>query len=261
MIKLGKTLIHSNAIIDPSAKLGDGISVGPFAIIEKNTEIGQNVEIASHVVVKEGTILGNNCRIFSGAILGEIPQDLKFGGEKTLLEIGDNTTIREYCTLNRGTNARGKTSIGKDCLIMAYVHVGHDCDIADNVILANGISLGGHVEIGYHAAIGGHTPVHQFCRVGDHAFVGGAYRVVQDIPPYILASGEPMAFAGINAIGLRRRGFDRETRSLIKKAYTRIYRSDQNVTQALKSIRAEMELTDELNNIITFIEKSDRGII
>ncbi|NOZ07804.1 MAG: acyl-ACP--UDP-N-acetylglucosamine O-acyltransferase [FCB group bacterium] len=254
-------MIHATAIIDPSAKLGHGTSVGPFTIIEKNTKIGDNCQIASHVVIKEGTILGDNCRVFQGAILGEIPQDLKFGGEMTTLEIGDNTTLREYCTLNRGTNARGKTTIGKDCLIMAYVHVGHDCDIDDKVILANGISLGGHVEIGYHVSIGGHTPVHQFCRIGEHAFVGGAYRVVQDIPPYILASGEPMEYAGINAIGLRRRGFDKDTRTQIKRAYARIYRSDLNVTQALKEIRAEMEMTPELIKIITFIEKSDRGII
>lgn len=254
-------MINATAIIDPSAELGHGISVGPFTVIEKNTKIGNNVEIASHVVIKEGTTLGDNCRVFQGAILGEIPQDLKFGGEMTTLEIGSNTTLREYCTLNRGTNARGKTTIGDDCLIMAYVHVGHDCDVGEKVILANGISLGGHVEIGYHVSIGGHTPVHQFCRIGEHAFVGGAYRVVQDIPPYILASGEPMEYAGINAIGLRRRGFDKETRNLIKKAYARIYRSGLNVTQALKEIRTEMEMTPELNKIITFIEKSDRGII
>lgn len=254
-------MINATAIIDPSAELGHGISVGPFTVIEKNTKIGNNVEIASHVVIKEGTTLGDNCRVFQGAILGEIPQDLKFGGEMTTLEIGSNTTLREYCTLNRGTNARGKTTIGDDCLIMAYVHVGHDCDVGEKVILANGISLGGHVEIGYHVSIGGHTPVHQFCRIGEHAFVGGAYRVVQDIPPYILASGEPMEYAGINAIGLRRRGFDKETRNLIKKVYARIYRSGLNVTQALKEIRTEMEMTPELNKIITFIEKSDRGII
>ncbi len=254
-------MINATAIIDPSAELGHGISVGPFTVIEKNTKIGNNVEIASHVVIKEGTTLGDNCRVFQGAILGEIPQDLKFGGERTTLEIGSNTTLREYCTLNRGTNARGRTTIGEDCLIMAYVHVGHDCDVGDKVILANGISLGGHVEIGYHVSIGGHTPVHQFCRIGEHAFVGGAYRVVQDIPPYILASGEPMEYAGINAIGLRRRGFDKDTRNQIKRAYARIYRSGLNVTQALKEIRTEMEMTPELNKIITFIEKSDRGII
>ncbi|MBC8478880.1 MAG: acyl-ACP--UDP-N-acetylglucosamine O-acyltransferase [FCB group bacterium] len=254
-------MIHPTALVDPKAQLGTNVQVGPFSIIEEDTIIGDNSLIAANAVIKSGSRIGNNCRIYQGAVLAEVPQDLKFGGEKTLLEIGDDTTIREYCTLNRGTSAHGKTTIGRECLLMAYVHVGHDCIISDKVILANSISLGGHVEIGYHATIGGHTPIHQFCCVGDHAFVGGAYRVVQDIPPYILATGEPMRYAGINAVGLRRRGFEQETRNHIKRAYRRIYRSGLNITQAIQSIKDELEITPEIQNIISFIEKSDRGIV
>jgi len=190
-----------------------------------------------------------------------LPQDLKFDGEKTELVIGDRTRVREYCTLNRGTSAHGKTEIGSDVLIMAYVHVGHDCIIGDNVILANSISLGGHVEIGYHATIGGLTPVHQFCKIGEHAFVGGAYRVVQDVPPYILATGEPMKYAGLNNVGLRRRGFSQEQRATIKKVYHKIFRSKMNVSQALEWIKNEMEQTTEVQKIIHFIETSSRGLI
>ena len=237
------------------------MSIGPFSIVEEDCIIGDGTVIHEHVSIKAHSRIGKECQIFQGSVVAGIPQDLKFGGEKTIISIGDRTRIREYCTLNRGTVAHGKTEIGSDVLIMAYVHVGHDCIIGDKVILANTISLGGHVEIGYHATIGGLTPVHQFCKIGEHALVGGAYRVVQDIPPYILATGEPMKYAGLNIVGLRRRGFSVEQRSNIKKVYSKIFRSKMNISQALGWIKNEMELTPEVQRIIHFIESSERGII
>ncbi len=252
---------HPTAIIDKTAQLGKNVDVGPFSVIEENVIIGDNTKISSHVSVKANTVIGDDCNIYQHAILGEIPQDLKFGGEKTFLEIGDRTTVRECCTLNRGTTDRGKTSIGSDVLLMAYVHIAHDCIIGDRVILANTVQLGGHVTLGYHVTVGGMTPIHQFCKVGDHAFVGGAYRVVQDVPPYILVSGEPLRYGGTNVIGLRRRGFSQETRSLIKKAYRYIYRSGLNFSQAIESIKTELEQTSEIQNILNFIENSERGLV
>ena len=193
--------------------------------------------------------------------MGEVPQDLKFEGEKTKLLIGDNTTIREFCTLNRGTKDSGETVIGSNCLLMAYVHVAHDCIIGNNTILANGVQLGGHVEIGNNITIGGMTPVHQFCKIGDFAFIGGGLRIVQDIPPFILAMGEPLKFSGLNTIGLRRNNFSSELRSNIKKAYSLIYKSDMNRTQAIASIERSFKNIPEIDQIINFINSSSRGLI
>ncbi len=253
--------IHPTAIIHDETKIGNNVSIGPFCIIDKNVEIGDNTEIHASVSVKEFTRIGKDCKIFQGAVIGEIPQDLKFGGEDSLLEIGDRTTIRECCTLNRGTKDRGKTLIGSDCLLMAYVHVAHDCFVGDKTILANGVQLAGHVTIGHNVTIGGMTPVHQFCNVGDHAFVGGGYRVVQDLPPYILATGEPLKYAGVNSVGLRRRGFSTESRTLIKRAYRQLFQSKLNVSQAVETIKKEIEITPEIQNILAFIENSSRGLI
>ena len=223
--------------------------------------IGDGTHIKSSAVIKSGARIGKDCRIFQSSVISEIPQDLKFGGENTLLEIGDRTTVREFCTLNRGTSELGKSSIGSDCLLMAYVHVAHDCLVGNKTILANGVQLAGHVKIGHHVTIGGMTPVHQFCKIGDHSFVGGGYRVVQDIPPYILAIGEPLKFAGVNNVGLRRRGFKASIRSNIKKAYKKIFHSSMNTTQAIQSIKSELEQAEEIKKIIDFIAKSDRGLI
>ena len=218
-----KTNISSAALIDPSAKLGKNIYVGPFAIIEKNVIIGDGTWIDAHAHIKPFTTVGKDCKIFHGAVVGEIPQDLKFEGEKSELIIGDSTIIREFCTLNRGTKDKGKSEIGNNCLLMAYVHIAHDCLIGDHSILANGVQLGGHVEIGKNVTIGGMTPVHQFCKIGDYSFIGGGLRIVQDVPPYILAMGEPLQFSGLNSIGLRRKNFSTETRKQIKQAYQYIY--------------------------------------
>ncbi len=255
------TGIHPTALISDSANLGKNVSVGPFSVIEDNVMIGDNTEIHAGVLVRPHTDIGQDCQIFTGAVLGEVPQDLKFEGEKTFLEIGSRTVIREYCTLNRGTSASGKTSIGNDVLLMAYVHVGHDCVVQDKVIIANACSLGGHVEVGYHAAVGGHCGVHQFCKIGDHAFIGGGFRIVQDVPPFILALGEPLKYGGLNVVGLRRRGFDSETRSIIKQAYKLIFRSGLNLTQAVKEIQSEFKPIPEIDKILDFAAASDRGLI
>ncbi len=253
--------IHDTAIINSSAIIHDDVEIAPFCIIDENVEIGSGTKIMPYVHVLPYTTIGKNNTIFQGSTIGGLPQDLKFSNEKTSLIIGNNNTIREYCTNNRGTEASGQTVIGDDCLFMAYVHIAHDCIIEDKVILANGVQLGGHSEIHYHATVGGITPVHQFCKVGQHAFVGGGRLVLQDVPPFILANGEPLQYAGINSIGLIRRNFDSETRGLIKKVYKLLYRSNSNVSQALIKIKNEIEIKDEIKTIIDFIENSDRGLI
>ena len=256
MIKIDKT-----SIIDPNAEIADNVIIGPYCIIEKNVKIGEGTIIKPYVNIKSNTTIGKNNTIYQNSVLGENPQDLKFKGEETFLIIGDNNTIRECCTLNRGTDYAYKTIIGNDCLLMAYAHVAHDCIVKDKVILANGVQLGGHVEVGYHATVGGMSPVHQFCKIGEHAFIGGRRLVLQDIPPYILATGEPVQYSGINSIGLRRRNFDSDQRSLIKKAYKLIYRSKLNTTDAISNIKENLEQTKEIKNIVKFVENSERGII
>lgn len=252
---------HKTALINNNAKIGKNVTIGPYSIIDDNVIIGDNSVVYPYVHIKSNTIIGKNNKIFQGSVLGEDPQDLKYSGEKTFLEIGDNNTIRENCTLNKGTSHANKTIIGSNCLLMAYVHVAHDCIIDDKVILANGVQLGGHVEIGYHVTVGGMTPVHQFCKVGEHAFIGGGRIALQDIPPYILATGEPLQYAGINSVGLRRRKFSIDVRNNIKKAYKFIYKSNLNVKQAIEAIKENLKLTDEINKILVFLKDSDRGLI
>ena len=258
-------LISTASIVHPTAQLGSNVSIGPFSIIEHDVIIGNDTCIDAHAHIKPYTTMGKECKIFHGAVVGEIPQDQKFAGEKSQLIIGDATTIREFCTLNRGTKETGKTIIGSHCLLMAYVHVAHDCSIGNHNILANAVQLGGHVKIGNHVTIGGMTPVHQFCKVGDYSFIGGGYRIVQDIPPYILAMDEPLKYSGLNVIGLRRKNFSTAVRNNLKRAYQLIYQSNLNRSQAVKQIKAEFNSipnsTSEINNIIEFIENSDRGLI
>ena len=253
--------IHKTSIVHTKAELADNVIIGPYCIIEKNVVINEGTVIKPYVQIKSNTLIGKNNTIFQGSVIGEVPQDLKYKGEETFLEIGDNNTIREFCTLNKGTDYAYKTIIGSNCLLMAYTHVAHDCIVGNKVILANGVQLGGHVEIGYHATVGGMTPVHQFCKVGKHAFVGGGRLVLQDVPPYILATGEPLQYSGINSIGLRRRDFDTGTRSLIKKAYKLIYKSNLNTKDAISSIKDNFKLTEEIKEIVNFIDNSERGII
>ena len=255
-------LIHQTALVASSAKIGSNVEIGPFSIVEDNTEIGENTKIASHVLIAYGTRLGNECKVHKGAVVGSIPQDLKFMDEDSTLVIGDRTVIREFCTLNRGTEGGGfVTHVGQDCLLMAYVHVAHDCQIGNNVILANGVNMAGHVIIEDCVGISGLTVIHQFVRIGCHSYIGGGSRVSQDVPPYILTTGEPLGYYGLNSIGLRRRGFKRAQLANLKRAYQFIYRTKLNLTQAVDAVKSELEATEEIAVVLNFIEKSERGLI
>jgi UDP-N-acetylglucosamine acyltransferase len=255
------TNIHSTAVVDKNAHIGDNVTIGAFSIIEADVVIGDGSEIASHVLIADGARIGRECRIHKGAVVATLPQDLKFGGEKTTFELGDNCVVREFCTLNRGTTAHNRSVVGKNCLLMAYAHVAHDCTVGDNVILANLVQLGGHVEIEDYAIIGGGTSVHQFCHVGAHTMVAGGYRCVQDVPPYIMVAGEPLRFGGLNSVGMKRRGFTPEQMSQLKRVYRLIYRSRLNLTQAIERIKEEVEQTEVVQNVLRFIERSERGLI
>jgi UDP-N-acetylglucosamine acyltransferase len=255
------TDIHPSAVIDPSVELGKDVLIGPYAVLGPNVIIGDGTRIGAHVVIERDTVLGRACDVHSCAVLGGDPQDLKYEGEFTQLVIGDRTTIREFATLNRGTSARGRTEIGSDCLIMAYVHIAHDCVIGDRVIIANAVNMGGHVEIEEYAAVGGMTSIHQFVRIGTHAFVGGASRVPKDVPPYVRASGAPLKLYGLNSVGLQRRGFSDEVRRDLKRAYRLFFNSALNVTQALEQARLDiLDPQPEVERFLAFIEASGRGI-
>ncbi|MBU1708049.1 acyl-ACP--UDP-N-acetylglucosamine O-acyltransferase [bacterium] len=253
--------IHPNAIVHPEAQIGEGTQIDAFAIIEENVTVGSGCRIGSCSRLKSGTRLGKDVIIAHGAVLGSEPQDLKFAGEKTELFVGDRSNIREFCTLNRGTGEGGQTRIGKDCLLMTYVHVAHDCILGDNVILANSVNMAGHVVIEDFVIVGGVVPIHQFVRIGCHAMVGGGFRVPKDVTPYILAGGEPLSFSGLNSVGLRRRGFSNETRRALQQAYRILYRSGLNVKDALLKIEAECEQTPEVKHLVAFIRESKRGIL
>ena len=263
MLDTGEALwtgIHPRAIVHDDAQLGPDVSVGPNAIIGPGVVIGSGSSIGSNVLIERDTVLGEECVIHHGAVLGTDPQDLKFEGERAQLLVGDRTVIREYATLNRGTRAAGRTVVGSDCLLMAYSHVAHDCVLGDHVILSNSVNMGGHVEIGDWAIVGGITPIHQFVRIGAHAFVGGASRVAKDVAPYVRAAGNPLVMAGLNTVGLRRRGFDEETRAALKQAYRLFFQSELNVSQALAKAREELPDRPEIDVFLTFIEESERGI-
>jgi len=253
--------IHHTAVVDASAKIGKGVMIGPHTIVEGNVEIGDGTRIDSQAKITYGARIGKDCHIFHGAVISEIPQDLKFHGEDSITIIGDRTIIREYATIHRGTKERKKTQVGSDCLLMAYSHVAHDCFVGDHVILANSVQLGGHVTVDDWAYIGGMAGVHQFTRIGEHSFIGGGFRCIQDVPPYILVSGEPLKYSGLNVVGLRRRGFTNETINLLKEVYRLIYRSGFNISQALEQIALGFEPTAEIEKIVSFIQQSKRGIV
>jgi len=255
------TSIDSRAVVGPKARLGEHVFVGPFSIIEDDVAIGEGTHIASNVLIASGTRIGKECRVHHGAVLGTVPQDLKFLGEETTLEIGDHTTIREYATLNRGTHDRWKTTVGSHCLIMAYAHIAHDCDIGNHVILANSVNMAGHVVIEEYAIVGGVTPIHQFVCIGRHSMIGGGYRVPKDVPPYVLAGQEPLVFQGLNTVGLRRRNFLPEIIAILENVYRILYQSHLNVTQAVERIKAEAPQTTEVQHVLDFIAASKRGII
>ena len=253
--------IHPTAIIHKEANLADDVEVGPFSIINEGAVIGTGTQINSHVLIDTRTIIGENCKIHHGAVLGTLPQDLKFEGEKTHLTIGDETVIREYATLNRGTSYRKKTVVGKNCFIMAYAHIAHDCLLGDHVILANSVNLAGHIEIGDYAIIGGVVPVHQFVKIGAHSIVGGGFRVQKDVCPYALVAGYPLKTVGLNRIGLQRRGFPEKTIQILERTFRILFKSKLNTSQAIEKIKTEVEFIPEVQTILDFIEKSERGII
>lgn len=254
-------MIHKNTDIHTKASLGKKVSVGAFTTIDKNVEVGSGTWIGPHVTIMEGVKIGRNCKIFPGAVLGAIPQDLKYEGEDSTLEIGDNVTIREYCTLNRGTRANYKTKIGDNSLLMAYVHVAHDCIIGHNSILANNVNLAGHVEVGKYVILGGLVAVHQFVKIGDHSMVGGGSLVRKDIPPFVKAAREPLSYVGVNSIGLRRRGFSNRQVNHIQDIYRILFVKGNNTRQAVGIIEATIDATPEREKILKFITDADRGIM
>lgn len=257
-----RKLIDSRAVIDPTAELEEGVSVGPFSVIGADVHIGKGTTIGPHVVIKGPTSLGRENRIYQFASVGEDPQDKKYAGEPTRLEIGDRNVIRECATLHRGTlQDQGITRIGSDNLFMAYIHVAHDCVIGDNVIMANGASLGGHVQIGNWAILGGFTMVHQFGRVGAHSFCGMGSAVNMDLPPFVTVSGQPAKPHGINSEGLKRRDFSAEEIKQIKRAYKLIYKSGMRLEAAREAIGAMLEETPALQVLYDFLEESGRGIL
>jgi UDP-N-acetylglucosamine acyltransferase len=256
-----KSTISPNAVVSPNAVIGSGVNIGHFSIIEDGVTLCPNVEIQSSAIIHKGTTLGKGVRVFHAAVIGSEPHDLKFRGERTTTEVGENTVIREFCTISRGTAARGKTVIGSNCYLMAYVHVPHDSIIGNNVIMANAINMGGHVVIGDWAIIGGLVGIHQFVHIGAHSFIAFSSRVTQDVPPYILAGGYPLNYKGLNLVGLKRRGFSDEQLRHIKQAYNYIYGSTHNISDAIKAVKDSVPMTEEVKNIITFIEQSERGII
>ena len=249
------------AYVHPQAKVARNVVVEPFTTINNDVEIGSGTWIGSNVTIMEGARIGKNCRIFPGAVISAIPQDLKFEGEDSLTIIGDNTTVRECVTINRGTSASGKTQIGNNCLIMATAHIAHDCVLGDNSIVVNGVALAGHVIIGKYAIIGGLAAVHQFIHIGDHAMISGGSLVRKDVPPYTKAAKEPLSYVGINSIGLRRRGFTSAKITEIQNIYRILYQKNYNTSQALEIIEAEMEATPERDEITLFIRNSQRGIM
>lgn len=257
---IGTGLVHPTAIIDPSAILEEGVRVGPGTIVGPDVHVGAGSELGAHVLIEQKTTLGEQCRIHHGAVLGTDPQHLKFEGEETWLRIGNRTQVREYATLNRGTAWSGETVVGDDCLIMAYAHVAHDCHLGDHVILTNATQLAGHVQVGDWAILSGLVAVHQFVRIGRHALIGGLSRVSQDVVPFSRVSGNPPKIFGINSLGLDRRGFSREVRSSLKKAFRTLFHSDLNLSQALVRVREDMVMEGEVEELITFIEASRRGV-
>lgn len=249
------------SVIHPKAKIAQNVTIEPFVTIGANVEVGAGTWIGANVTIMEGVKIGKNCKIFPGAVVGAIPQDLKFRGEQSMIEIGNNVTIREYCTLNRGTKANDKTIIADDCLLMAYVHVAHDCILGKGVVLANNVNLAGHISIGAYTTLGGLTAVHQFVKIGSYCMVGGGSLVRKDIPPFIKAAREPLSYVGINSIGLRRNNFTIDQIHQIQDIYRYLFVKGLNTSQAVTKIKKNIPKSTERKIILHFIKQSERGII
>ncbi len=252
---------RNNVFIHKSSIIGKNTKIDPFSYIGENVEIGDNCWIANNVTLYPGSRIGNNVKIFPGVVISSTPQDLKFGGEKTTVEIDDDTTIREFVTISRGTNDRLKTSIGKNCLIMAYSHVAHDCIVHDNCVIVNNVQIGGHVVIDNFAIVGGGTLIHQFSKIGAHAMVAGGSLVRKDIPPFCKAGKEPLSFKGVNTVGLKRRNFNSERINQIQNIYRIIYLEGRNTSQAIDKIEKDIDDSKDKEMVLNFIKNSNRGII
>ncbi|MGL5226613.1 MAG: acyl-ACP--UDP-N-acetylglucosamine O-acyltransferase [Bacteroidales bacterium] len=249
------------AYIHPEAKIAPNVVIEPFVTIDKNVVIEEGTRIGSNVTILEGARIGKNCVIFPGAVIAAVPQDLKFNGEDTVAIIGDNTTIRECVTINRGTSAKGKTVVGSNCLLMAYTHIAHDCKIGNNVIMSNCVQVAGEVQVDDFAVIGGGSLVHQFVHIGSHAMIQGGSLITKDVPPFIKAGRSPLSYAGVNSIGLRRRAYDNEKIREIQDIYRYLYQSGLNNSDAIERIEAELTTSPERDEIILFVKNSQRGII
>ena len=247
--------------IHRNAKIGRDVHVGPFTTIEEDVVIGNGCRIGANANILNGTRIGDNCQIFPGAVVGAAPQDLKFEGESSTLEIGNNVTIREYCTINRGTKASFKTSIGDHSLLMAYVHVAHDCVIDHHCILANNVNLAGHIHIGHHTVVGGLVAVHQFVKIGEHVMIGGGSLVRKDVPPFVKAAREPLSFVGVNVTGLKRRAFTQSQIHAIQDIYRLLFVRGYNITQAVGVIKDTIADSPEKDLILEFVDQSERGIM
>lgn len=254
-------MIHPLTYIHPDAKIGPNVKIDPFTTVHKNVEIGEGTWIGSNVTIMEGARIGKNCRVFPSSVISAIPQDLKYKGEETLTIIGDGSTIRECVTINRGTSDRDKTQLGENCLIMAYSHIAHDCIIGNNCIFSNNTTLAGHITIGDNVVLAGLTAVQQFVRIGSHAFVTGGSLVRKDVPPFVKAAREPLSYVGVNSIGLKRRGFSLEKINHILDIYRILFVRGFNISKALSIIETEIPVTDERDEILSFIREPGRGIM
>jgi UDP-N-acetylglucosamine acyltransferase len=255
------TRIHPTAIISPDAQLGDDVQVGPFAIIGEGCVVGDECVIAGRATLERNVILAPQVHVGMGSILGGDPQDLKYRGEPTTVEIGEGTTIREYSTINRGTSQSFKTTVGKQCFIMSYVHLAHDCHIGDGVILGNNVQLAGHVSIDDKAIVSGQSAVHQFVQIGRYSFTGGCSRVSKDVPPYVKANGNPIRLYGLNKVGLQRNGISEDAQRELKRAYRLFFNSDLNLSQARERAQEELQRYPEVEEFLSFLDRSDRGLV
>ena len=253
--------IHPTAIVDPGAKIGAGTTIGPYCVIEANVTLGDNCWLQHHVTLCGPMRAGARNKFYAYCSIGQQTQDLKYKGDPTYLEIGDENTFREFVTVNRSTTSEGKTRIGSRGNFLAYSHIGHDCNVGDEVVFSNNGTLAGHVEVGDNAVMGGLTAVHQFCRIGRFAITGGCSKIVQDVPPFMIADGNPAEIRGVNLVGLERKGYSPEKIKSIKEAFRLLFRSKCNTQQGIEAIRKELLASDEINQIVEFIEKTERGII
>ena len=253
--------MESFSYIHPDAKIGKDVTISPFVTIYEDVVIGDGTYIHPNVTLYPGARIGKNCKIFPGVTVAAVPQDLKFNGEYTTAEIGDNTTLRECVTVHRGTASKGRTVVGNNCLLMAYCHVAHDCELGNNLIISNATQLAGEVVIDDNTVIGGGTLVHQFTHIGSYAMIQGGTPVNKDIPPYVMAARSPISFVGLNIVGLRRRGFTNEQIATLQEIYRRIFNSDSNMTDALNAIEAEIPASPERDYVLSFIRNSSRGVI